>query len=227
MAEEEQVKPLAPAAKRISIDDDYYAAYVSISTELRHQHRPKNCVKCCGCIAALILIQAVIVLVLIFTVFHVKDPVLKMNSVKIQGLDLINGATLRPGANLTVTADVSVKNPNIASFKFSNATTTTVYYDGVVVGEGRNPPGVAKARRTLRRNVTIDVMLERILVVPRLRSDLSFGALNISSFTSVSGRVKILKIFKKHVVVKMNCTMTVNVTSQAIQDQNCRPSVSI
>ena len=144
-AKELQLKPLAPAAHRISIDE----ADRALSMALRRH-------KCCGCAAALVLIQAVVVLILIFTVFQVKDPVLRMNSFKMDGLDLSNPNS---GRNLTVPADVSVKNRNVASFKFTNATLTTIYYDGVAVGEGRTPPGVARARRTLRLNVTIDVML--------------------------------------------------------------------
>ncbi|XP_057462195.1 uncharacterized protein LOC130752439 [Actinidia eriantha] len=219
MSEKElQVKPLAPAAHRISIDQ----ADRALSLELRRRHLRKSYVKCCGCAAALVLILAVVVLILIFTVFHVKGPVLRMNSVNIDGLDLSN---LNSGGNLTVTADVSVKNPNVASFKFTDATTTTIYYGVVAVGEGRTPAGVARAGRTLRLNMTIDVMLGKLLGVPRFTSDLSLGVLNMSSYTSVRGRVKIMKLIKKHVTVRMNCTMTVNATSNAIQNQKCRSTV--
>ncbi|PSS11360.1 Late embryogenesis abundant protein [Actinidia chinensis var. chinensis] len=218
-AKELQLKPLAPAAHRISIDE----ADRALSMELR-RHRRKSYVKCCGCAAALVLIQAVVVLILIFTVFQVKDPVLRLNSFKMDSLDLSNPNSSR---KLTVTADVSVKNRNVASFKFTNATLTTIYYGGVAVGEGRTPPGVAKARRTLRLNVTIDVMVGRLLGVPRFTSDLRMGLLNMSSYTSVRGRVKIMKLIKKNVMVRMNCSMTVNATSNTIQDQKCRPTVSI
>ncbi|KAF7151166.1 hypothetical protein RHSIM_Rhsim02G0236600 [Rhododendron simsii] len=221
MAEKkEQVKPLAPASHRQYFTDDNDAVFPLDSKKQRH----RQYVQCCGCIVALMLIQAVVLLVLIFTVFRIKDPKLKMNSVRISSTNL---SSLTALTNITVTADVSIKNPNVAAFKFSNVTTTTVYYGGVAVGEGRNPPGVAAARRTLRLNVTVELAVGKLLEVARLGSDLRFGELNVSTYTRVGGRVKILGLFKKNVVVKMNCTMSVNVTSQEIRDQSCWRRVSI
>uniref|UniRef100_A0A5B7C2P1 Late embryogenesis abundant protein LEA-2 subgroup domain-containing protein n=1 Tax=Davidia involucrata TaxID=16924 RepID=A0A5B7C2P1_DAVIN len=217
----EQVKPLAPAASRISIDDDHEA----LDFELK-KYRHRKYIKCCGCITALMLIQAVVILILIFTIFRVKDPAMKMSSVSFQGFDVFNEATRRPAANMTLTAALSVKNPNVASFKFRNAT-TTLNYGGEKVAEARNPPGLAKARRTLQMNVTLDIMLDKMMAVPSLTSDLRLGLLNLSSYTRIRGRVKILKIIKKHVVVKMNCTMTVNIRSRSIQDQKCKRKVSL
>ncbi|MCD7449588.1 hypothetical protein HAX54_000653 [Datura stramonium] len=55
---------------------------------------------------------------------------------------------------LTVSADVSVKNPNSISFKFNEAT-TNLFYDDVVVGEALTPPGTVNAQRTLRINMSV------------------------------------------------------------------------
>ncbi|GFZ00971.1 late embryogenesis abundant (LEA) hydroxyproline-rich glycoprotein family [Actinidia rufa] len=127
MAEKEQVKPLAPASVLPSSDDEETALY------LKKIHR-KKCIKCCGCILALLLIQIIVIIILIFTVFKVKDPIINLNGVKVEKIDLIKGTTTpRPGSNMTLTTDVSVKNPNVASFKYGN-TTTTLYYWGTVIG---------------------------------------------------------------------------------------------
>ncbi|KAK9276334.1 hypothetical protein L1049_005866 [Liquidambar formosana] len=217
MAAREQVKPLAPAAYWISSDGGE-----AMSVQI-HKLRQRKYIKCCGCITALLLILVVIVLILMFTVFHIKNPDIKMNAINFQRLGL---QTLTSGENVTVVADVSIKNPNVATFRFSNIT-TTVYYDSVVVGEARLPPGRAKARRTLRMNVTVDIVTAQILAIPSLPSDLRSGALSMRSYTKIGGRVKILNIFKKYVVVELNCTVTVNTTSQAIKDQKCNPRVSL
>ncbi|KAK2973767.1 hypothetical protein RJ640_018975 [Escallonia rubra] len=221
MASDEQEKPLAPTAYRISVPEDR-----AMSMELKRLYSNRYYVKWCGCISALFLILVVVVLVLVFTVFRVKDPVIKMNSAKIEGLDRLNVSNIDPSTNLTVIADVSVKNPNVASFKYENAT-TRLFYDGVVVGEARTPGGRAKARRTVRLNLTIDVMLGKILDVPRLGADLRSGVLPVSSYTSISGKVKIVNVIKRNVVVRLNCTMSVNITSRGIQDQHCRRHVSL
>ncbi|XP_059643528.1 uncharacterized protein LOC132285363 [Cornus florida] len=219
MAErKEQVKPLAPAAYRIDYIKNEDEA---LSMELK-KYRHKKYIKCCGCIAALCLIQVVIILVLIFTVFHIKNPKMRINSIRFEGLSNLSNRS----ANVTLIASVSIKNPNVASFKFSNAT-TTVYYHGEMVGEARSPAGHVKARRTLRTNVTVDIEIKKMKAIPGLTSDLSDETLEMSAYSRISGRVKITSLIKKDAVVKMNCTMTVNVRNQQIQDQRCRPHVSI
>lgn len=217
--ERDQISPLAPAYGSQSSDND------AATLHLQKLRRAK-CIKCCGCISAVMLIQAIVIIILIFTVFKVKDPIIKMNGVSITKLDLINGTTPRPGSNMSLTADVSVKNPNVASFKYTN-TTTTLYFHGTVVGEARGPPGQAKARRTVKMNITVDIITDQILSNPNLSSDLESGLLSMSSYSKVGGRVNILKIIKKHVTVKMNCTFTANITSQEILGQKCKRKVDI
>ncbi|PIN13679.1 hypothetical protein CDL12_13700 [Handroanthus impetiginosus] len=216
METSEQVRPLAPAAERPSSDDEESAAVTKV--------RRRRWLKCCGCVTAILLIQAIVIVILIFTVFKVKDPIIRMNGVTVQSLDLINGTTPRPGSNMSIIADVSVKNPNFASFKYKN-TTTTLFYRGTVIGDAHGPPGSARARRTMRMNVTVDIITDRLLTQPNLSSDINSGLLTISSYTRVGGKVKI--IFKKHVTVTMNCSMTVNITSRAIQQQKCKRKVKL
>ncbi|PON56770.1 Immunoglobulin-like fold containing protein [Trema orientale] len=219
MAEKEQARPLAPPADRPSSDDDDVAAQLK-------KIRRRKFIKCCGCITALMLIQAVVIIILIFTVFRVKDPVIKMNKITVTQLDLVNNTTPKPGTNMSLTADVSVKNPNVASFKYKN-TTTTLYYHGMVVGEARGPPGQAKPKRTMRMNITVDIITDRLLSSPNLAADVGSGLLTMSSYSRIPGRVKMLNIIKRHVVVKMNCTMKVNISSQTIQEQKCKRKVNL
>ncbi|KAG5228306.1 late embryogenesis abundant protein [Salix suchowensis] len=219
MAEREQAKPLAPAAFQIRSDEDENMPAPAKS------HR-RNCIKCCGCITAIFLILATTIVVLVLTVFQVEDPVIRMNNVSVQRLEFVNG-TLRADVNVTLVADVSVKNPNSATFKFNNGT-TTVYCGGMVVGEANTPPGKAKARRTLHMNVTVDLIPSKLLAVPGLMSDiLSVGKLNVSSNTVIGGKVRILQIIKKYIVVRVNCTVTYSFASQAIQGGHCKPHLSI
>ncbi|KAL3844541.1 hypothetical protein ACJIZ3_001944 [Penstemon smallii] len=231
----EQVKPLRPRKEDIS-DDMIHAAHTNIMVDT-HKHdsfpiefttQPRSkCIKFCGCCAAIFLILVTILLVLMFTAFHVKDPILNLNLVDIEGVDVLNRtANFRPGLNLTIVAGVSIKNPNVASLKFSN-TTMSVYYDGYVIGEARTPEGRARARKTVRINVTVDVMVDEVVKVPRFVSDLGVGMLPISMYMVIDGKVKIMDVIKRSVVVRMNCTMNVNVNSQMIQDWNCRRRVSL
>lgn len=237
MAEREHVRPLAPASSErrregvSSDDDEETATQVIINKEFRR----KRCIKCCGAILAFLLIEAVVVVILIFTVFKIKDPIIKLNGVKVNGLDLVDATTTTttnpptpgPGSNImTLTADVSVKNPNYASFKYKN-TTTTLYYYGTVIGEARSPAGKAKARRTMRMNITVDIITDRLISHPMLTTEMASGLITMNSYTIVGGKVKMIKLINKHVTVKMNCTVSVNTTTRSIQDQKCKKKVKL
>lgn len=155
------------------------------------------------------------------------SPSIRLNSVKIDGLSyLTSKSTLQPNVNLTVFADMSVKNSNAVPFKFNEAT-TCLFYDDVVVGEALTPPGTAKARRTLPINVTVEVMVEKILSIPRLGNDLKSGELPLSTYTRINGRVNILKIIKKSAEIKMSCKMNVDLRSQDVRDIDCNRIVSL
>lgn len=218
--EREQVRPLAPAWERPSSDD-----LETVSNTQNKEFRRKRCLRCGACLAALLLILATLILVLIFTVFRVKEPIIRLNGMAVDKLELANGMP-KPGSNLTLTADVSVKNPNFASFRYSN-TSSSLSYRGTVVGEARAPPGKTKARRTSRMNITVDIVTDRILSQPSLIVDISTGLLTMDSYTRVGGRMKFLKLISRYVVVKMNCTITVNITTRSIQTQKCKRKVKL
>ncbi|KAI3687583.1 hypothetical protein L1987_81283 [Smallanthus sonchifolius] len=225
MADDDQEKPLTPATKPhlppLTVDE-------ALSIELRKQHKGfRNRTVCCGIITAIILIIAVVMLVLGFTILHVKNPKINMNSVSIIGLDRVNATELLAGnANLSVVADVSVKNTNVAAFKFEKSNSSLLYHD-TVVGVADIPGGVAKARRTLRLNVTFEVMVAEIAGNRRFGSDMTAGILPVESYTKIVGRVKILNIIKRKVTVTMNCSIAVGVASQQIVNQDCKKHVSI
>lgn len=74
-------------------------------------------------------------------------------------------------------------------------------------------------------NVTIDVITDRVVSSPDFATDLGSGLLTMSSFSRVPGQVKILNLIKRH--VKMNCTTTFNISTQAIKEQSCKRKVKL
>ncbi|KAJ8427366.1 hypothetical protein Cgig2_000495 [Carnegiea gigantea] len=164
------------------------------------------------CLASTLLsIVTVLVIILLVTVFKVREPIVTLNKISLgpTGPDpsLQSGST-----NISMTADVSVKNPNPGTFKFSN-TTSTIYYRGLVVGDGHGPGGRARARRTLRMNISMAIAMDRVFSSPGLATDMGSGLFTMSSFTRVPGKVKVM-VVKKHVILEMNCT-----------DQKCKRHV--
>ncbi|XP_027344427.1 uncharacterized protein LOC113856673 [Abrus precatorius] len=215
----EQFKPLAPfisSTHHFSRQEDQNISQQKII-------RAKKFIRCCGCVTALLVISVVIILVLGFTVYNVKEPEVRMNGVTLLNGSFADGAT----NNITLLADVSVKNTNDFTFRFGNAN-TTVYYDGMGIGKGFSPPGKAKARRTIRFNVTMQIVTQKLLAVPSSMIDLKDQALNLSSYTMIDGKVKILNLFMRKVEVELNCTVQYNITTGFISNgDNCLRRVDI
>lgn len=201
----EQAKPFAPSSIFLPRSDDQESA-LTVTKSIKSGNR--NCIIICGCITASFLILAVVLIILSFTVFHIKQPVIKMNGITLTPLKLNNGS--QSTTNLTFLADVSVKNPNAGSFKFSNGT-TTVFYGGEVIGKGVLPAGAVKARRTVHLNVSVNVRPQKMNGISRL---------GMNSSTVISGKVKIMKMIKKYSRVEVNCSVIYHLQSQEIQ-HNC------
>lgn len=207
----EQVKPFAHA---IFVEEDE-----DLSMEIRNKYdHNRTCLKCCGAVSALILILAMVMLILSLTAFHIKDPILNMNSVA------IDNSSSTTDRHFTFVESFSVKNPNGGSFVYDRVNTVLYYYYGDGAGGDsvisqatityhQAGGGVAKAKRTIPVNVTM------VVLTKDLRNRGTWG---LSSYTEISGKVKILNIIKKHVVVKLNCTMNVDLRNLSVRDQNCK-----
>lgn len=215
MSDTDQERPLAPAR---DINEPAHKSK-------RHQRR----IKLCLCITVIFLLLVIVILILAFTVFKVQEPKVTTNGITLKNLDLTLDPTPIPRVNLNMSMliDMSIKNPNAASFKLGN-TTTIIYYRGATVAEARTPPGLVKARRTSGMNVTVDIMADRLASSPDLVADvLVRGKMIMDTYSVISGRVKILFV-KKHVEVRMNCTVTVDISSRAIyQDMSCKRKVKL
>lgn len=204
----------APTENHTTSDDEETTTHRRVD---KTNVRRRKVVKIFAIVVALLLLTLAIILI-----FKVKDPVIKLNGVMVNQLNLSS-----PLSNMSLTARVSVKNPNFATFKYRN-TSTTIYYRGtVVIGEARGPGGRARARRTTTMNITVDLMIARILGDPNLQSDVSSGLIPISSYTRVGGRVKVLAFITRHANVELNCSVLVNITSQAIHEQQCNREVHL
>lgn len=200
----EKFRPVAPPSDCHFSSDDKKAA------EIRRMKR-------WCCIGALLLIVTVVGLTLAFTVFSLKYPIVRVGKLNFDSIEFINGS------NMTLNVDVLVKNPNLASFRYGNMT-TTFFYRGAVVGDLRGPAGWVKAWRTVRFNVTVDIMKDRILSRPGLEADMYSGLVNVSSYTRVCWRMHLL-MFEKHMRMKMKCNLGFNITSRAIQHHICKRNI--
>ncbi|CAN6710883.1 unnamed protein product [Malus baccata var. baccata] len=126
-----------------------------------------------------VLIQTVVIIIFAFTVFRVKNTKIKLNKVTITRLKLINNSTIpKPDSKISLTADVSMKNPNVASFRYR------------AVPLSHSPLGVSRAQRTMRMNVIVDIITNSLTSNPNVRSGVESGLITMSSHFRILGRVK-------------------------------------
>ncbi|KAI3964080.1 hypothetical protein MKW92_035878 [Papaver armeniacum] len=219
MAEDEEIRSLSAKNGRFNSQENEASAKGPKLRRMKY-------VTCCGFCTAIVLIVVAIFLTLLFTLF-LRDPEIKMNKLTVVKLKFFNGTTIPdPKFNVSLVADVSMKNPNAATFKYGNST-TAVYYKGNQIGEIPIPPGRAKPRRTQQMDLPFELDTANLYTTPGIQSDAVSGVLDMTSKTRVVGKMKIFGITKKNIVVKMDCEMSFNLTSLSILDQKCKTKSSI
>lgn len=185
---------------------------------MQYLRKRRRCVLCCcGCCVTTVVVIGVIILALALTVFKVKEPRLTMNNVWLTAISAgpgSGGIAAPVAANATLTADISIKNPNAAAFRFSR-TETDVYYGGQTVSVAYAPAGRVGADRTLRMNVTVDLLADRLARAMN-GTGLVFGQeYDLDTYTDINGMVNVLGIIKKDIEIKLNCSVVIEVGGAA------------
>ncbi|VVB11922.1 unnamed protein product [Arabis nemorensis] len=225
---EDQAKPFA-ALSLATLSDQPNEDHYHHHDQTKHVHSRTKLVLCCGFIAALALLIAVTFIVLSLTVCHLRNPKLTVDSISfVQPLEFVNGQ-VNSNRNATVSVMISIRNPNWASFRMIDATVTNYYGQLVVAGGSvrRNEtfPQKVRAKRTVKMNLTAEIVTTKLLEsVPGLMEDLNGKGLDMRSSVAVSGKVKIMKIFKKSVYLKTDCSMKMMSNSSKITflDMKCK-----
>jgi Late embryogenesis abundant protein len=181
-------------------------------------HRWHRFFLCIGTFGVLITAIFIVLLTIGLTVYKVKKPVMTMNSITIENLS--TRAAASSSLNMSVLADVSVKNPNAASYRYGSSL-TSVYYNAILVGQAVAPPGVAQARGTVRLNVTVDLMVSLLTSDLQFVQDLVTGDVRFNTSTQVGGRVKVFGLVQHHVDVVMNCSLMIDVLNLSLRNQSC------
>ncbi|XP_002264899.3 uncharacterized protein LOC100253618 [Vitis vinifera] len=171
----------------------------------------------CITVGIVLLVVVVVMVILGFTVFKAKDPVITVGSVSLKDLDF----SLTPlNINASLDVNVSVRNPNRVGFRYNNAS-ALLNYDGSLVGEAPIPAGRIGARKTTGMNIVISLMADRLLLNPQLYSDVLSGSLPLSTYARISGKVSVLFV-KIKVVSTSTCNMTVDVKNGTLKDTVCQ-----
>ncbi|KAK6935451.1 Late embryogenesis abundant protein, LEA_2 subgroup [Dillenia turbinata] len=155
-------------------------------------------------------------------VFRIVAPNLKLQSVIIKNLKF-NSSSSPPYLNMTFIAEIQIKNDNFGTFKFQNSS-TSVFYNGTLIGTSGFLGGEVRGRETEIMNVTMKVSSNVWVNQTYLNSDLNSGLVKLRSYADFRGKVRVLKIARQSKVSVLDCTMNLNLTSKAIQDLLCEES---
>ena len=172
---------------------------------------------CFGCCIFTVVLLGFILLILAITVFKVKDPELSVIGIHVEGLkDAVSSNS--SSAKARMTADVSIKNRNAASFKLKSSK-VAFSCRGEVVGVGSVPEGVVSAGHVRRINVTVPVVTRRIASPGNIAGGRPTGSVNLTTYTEIKGRVNLFGIFRRYLYVFINCEMTLELS---LNEQDAR-----
>lgn len=191
-------------------------------------YRRRPCACCCLVIFLLLLIIALIIVILAFTVFKPKKA-----EVTVEKVELLNfkaglrgsGIIPTPSINITLAVDISLHNPNKASFKYTNSS-SMVYYHDDQVAEVPIPAGVIGSQSTEMISTTLVVLADQLITNSHLVSDYLAGSLPFMTKTALSGRVKVLFV-KRHVDITSQCSISISVNNASITNTECQNKVHL
>jgi hypothetical protein len=184
-------------------------------------YRRRSCQLCCGITTAVILAILIIILVLSFTVFKAKDPVITVTGVSLKSFSFSTDPSLTTfKLDVALHLNVSVHNPNVASFKYKNSS-TYLSYRGREVGSAPIPAGSVGAKKTVKLQTDLDIQALQIVMTANLTSDLQAGVIPISTHAAIAGKLNIVNIFKHHAISTSDCNANIMVANQTLGAFDC------
>ncbi|KAL3498917.1 hypothetical protein ACH5RR_041649 [Cinchona calisaya] len=165
--------------------------------------------KCLAYILAFIVFQTGIILIFALTVMRIKNPKVRFGAIAVDNFSTSNSSTSSTSLNMRLLAQFTVKNTNFGHFKY--------------VGETVVPKGRAKARKTKKFNIMVDISTDRLSGnVTDLGNDINSGVLRLSSYAKLNGKVHLMKVIKKNKSGEMNCNWAICFATRQIQNLHCK-----
>lgn len=199
-------------AEKVQIQTKTDVESASNAKELQQKRRMRKL----AIVTAFVVFLTVIILVFSQTVMSVKTPKLRIRSIDIEDLTISSSNT---SFHMKFDAEIGVKNTNFGEFKFDESSITFFYRgNDDQIGDASVEKGKAKARSTKKMNVTTEVETAN----SNLANDVRSGFLTLTGQSKLSGKVHLMKVFKKKKTAEMNCTITVNLENKVVQDLRCK-----
>lgn len=192
-----------------------------------YKHRQKQKQLACIALAVTLVIIIIVLAVLYFSLFKPKDPKVQVPTMQLLSLYPAGYPSAITSVNLTLILQVSMYNPNRATFYVQDGSTACLYYYGAQVGFAAVPPASIPAQSFITLSVGLTVEGSTPLQGPSLYGDVSSGILQISTSVTIMGKVTTLHIFSHHSNVVSKCNINVSLNIRGIESYTCQRSFSL
>lgn len=193
------------------------------SCHKKQQQKQMICIAC-----TIILVIIIIVLaVLYFVVFRPKDPNIQVPTMQLLSLYPVGYPVATTSANLTLNLQVSMYNPNKATFYVQDGGIACLFYYGTQVGFTPVPTGSVPGESFSTFSVPLTVQGSAPLQGPNLIADISDGILQVSTSVTIVGKVTTLNLFTHHSDVVSKCNVNVSFNVRGIEAYTCQRSYSL
>lgn len=185
------------------------------SRELRRQKRKKYLLY----FIAFVIFQTGVILLFTLTIMKVRTPRFRVLSATFDTFNVVRQPN-NPSFDISMNAQVGVKNANFGRYKYQS-TTITFLYRGSPVGGAVIPQSSVGWRSTKKFNVAVKLTSENLTSNSQLATDLSANFLRLTSQAELTGKVALTFIFNKKKSTKMNCDMDVVLTTKQLVNISC------
>lgn len=192
------------------------------SCQKKKQQKKIACVAC----TVILIIIIIILIVLYVAVFRPKDPRVQVPTMQLLSLYPVGYPLAITSANLTLNLQVSIYNPNRATFIVQDGGIACLYYYGVQVGFTPIPTGSIPAESFSTISVPLTVQ-GAPLQGSNLVADVADGILQVSTSVTIVGKVTTLNLFTHHADVVSKCNINVSFNVRGIESYTCQKSFSI
>lgn len=164
--------------------------------------------------AVVYVLLAVVILSIAFLIFglvvlRIKAPTLRLSNVAVKEVRYNSSSSL----NMTVIAGLRLHNMNFGRFQF-DAGSATLFYGKAAIGAADVQGGEVGGRERREISATVEVSSD-------VNISESSDLVKLRSYAELRGEIRVMKIVNRRKTAFMNCSMDLNLTTQAIQGYSC------
>lgn len=177
---------------------------------------------CCAITTILFAIFIIVFVILFFTVFKPKQPIVTAHPASLENIQF---QMFPLSLNATLALIVTIDNRNYGGFKYKNAT-AYVDYHGTNVAQVAIESNTVPAHSNINISTYANISGDKLTSSPYFWGDVGAGRFNFTSTAMLHGKVNVLKIFKMGARVVSFCDISVLIQSQDV-DSTCYSKIKL